>query len=230
MSPDLTREEPAPGLWIWQPRRGFRFAMDPFLLVAFALDGGRPSRFLDVGTGSGVIALLLARLGVDGEGIDIQPEWISLAQRSAADSGLSLRFSVQDIRARAEAPVELALSNPPYWPVGEGPLPEDPLKAAARHELNGDLGAIIDGMARAAERVALVLPARREAEAVARLAGAGRPLTRRVRVEQSRVLLEGRAGGALVHDEQITVFADGRWTPRARQMYASLGVSLREPD
>ncbi len=226
MSNDLSREEPLPGLVIWQPRRGFRFSMDPFLLASFALDGERPERFLDVGTGSGVIALLLARQGLAGEGIDVQPEWITLARRSAQDSGLEVRFAVQDIRARAEGPVALALANPPYWRQGEGPLPADPLKAASRHELHGTLAELIAGMARAAERVALVLPARREGEALGLLAGAGRPITRRVRVDRSLVLLEGRAGGVLVQDEQVSAREGEGWSAWTRARYARLGVKL----
>ncbi len=223
---DLSCEEPVPGLRVWQPRRGFRFSLDPFLLAAFALAGERPASFLDVGTGSGIITLLLARQGLVGEGIDLHPEWITLARRSARESGLDVAFEVQDIRARAAAPVALALSNPPFWRLGEGPLPPDPLRAAARHELNGGLSEIVAGMARAAPRVALVLPARREAEAVRALASVDRPLCRRVRVEQKLVLLEGRVGGVLLEDEQVRLREEGGWSDWARACYARVGGRL----
>ena len=85
---DLSCDEPAPGLKVWQPRRGFRYGLDSILLAGWALEGGRPKRFLDVGTGSGIVALLLARLGIPGVGIDVRSDWIDLARRSAEDSGL----------------------------------------------------------------------------------------------------------------------------------------------
>lgn len=224
---ELTREEPASGLVIWQPARGFRYGMDPVLLAAFALDGGRPRSFLDVGTGSGVVALLLARQGLVGEGIDIVPEWIALARRSAADSGLDVAFHVEDLRMRQADPVDLVLCNPPYWPLGEGPLPPDPMKAAARHEVHGALSELIPALCRAGERVALVLPARRAEEAASLLARHGRPLARRLRVDETLVLLEGRGGAELSEDIQACTREVGAWSPWARARYASLGLTLR---
>lgn len=224
---ELTREEPAPGLHIWQPARGFRYGMDPVLLAAFALDGGRPARFLDAGTGSGLIALLLARLGLVGEGVDIVPEWIELARRSAADSGLEVAFQVQDLRLRRADPVDLVLCNPPYWPLGAGPLPSEPMRAAARHELHGALSELIPALCRAGERVALVVPARRAEEAARLLAQHDRPLARRVRVDQTLVLLEGRAGAELSRDTQVHTRAAGAWSPWARAQYEMLGLRLR---
>lgn len=226
MSVEFTREEPAPGLFVWQPRRGFRYAMDPFLLAGFALEGGRPARFLDAGTGSGIAALLLARQGLAGEGTDVRPEWIALARRSAAESGLEVAFHVEDLRERRAEPVPLALMNPPFWPLAEGPVSPDPLKAAARSELNGALAELIGALSRAGARVALVLPARREAEAVTALAAHDRPLTRRVRVDRSLVLLEGRAGGALLQDERVALREGAGWSAWARATYAAVGARL----
>jgi hypothetical protein len=40
--------------------------MDPFFLAAWALEGGPPGRFLDAGTGSGIVALLLTVFGGGG--------------------------------------------------------------------------------------------------------------------------------------------------------------------
>ena len=37
---DATREVPGPGLAVWQPARGFRYAADAFWLAGFALEGG----------------------------------------------------------------------------------------------------------------------------------------------------------------------------------------------
>ncbi len=223
---ELTVERPAPGLVIYQPSRGFRYAMDPFLLAGWALEGGRPEGFLDVGTGSGVIALLLGRLGIPGEGIDVRPEWISLAQRSARESGLSTTFKHQDIRTRTDPETALGLCNPPYRPAGSGPLPDDPSRAAARYELNGSLAEIVPALCRAASRVAMVVPARRADEAARLMLQAARPLRRRVWVDDALALLEGQAGAHLEQDDRVAARINGEFSPWVRALYARLGARL----
>ena len=235
MSPALSCERPAPGLVIWQPARGFRFALDPFILAGWALEGGAPGSFLDAGTGSGVIALLVGRLGFAGEGVDIKDEWIALARRSAAQSedvfgrplAERLDFQVQDLRARQADPVDLVLCNPPYRQPGRGPLPADPLAAAARVALHGDLDALIPALCRAGRRVAMVLPAIRAEEAIALLAASGTPLARRCNVGQVLVLLEGRSDhSGPVSFEAIDAPAERRFPARVRDWYAALGAPL----
>lgn len=231
-----TVESPAPGLSVWQPRRGFRYALDPFLLAGFALEGGVPSRFLDAGTGSGIAALLLARLGIPGEGIDIRPEWITMATRSRDEScdvhgaPLRLDLAVQDLRARDETPVELALMNPPYLPNGRGVLPRDPLRAAGRHELAGGLAELVPALARAARRVALIVPAHRGAELEALLVSAGRPPRRRLRVGDVLHLVEGRAVFVgEIEDTSCEAPRQGWFPERIRALYAAVGVRLPLP-
>src|SRR5258708_39188640 len=56
-------------------------------------------RWLDVGTGTGALALRAARAGADVTGIDLAPKLIDTARRLAAAEGLAARFQV----GRAEA-------------------------------------------------------------------------------------------------------------------------------
>ena len=221
-----TRETPAPGLVVYQPKAGFRYAMDPFFLAGWTLEGAMPTSFLDVGTGSGILALLLGSLGLAGEGIDVMAEWVALASRSAQESGLAVRFRQEDVRFRRADPVDLVLCNPPYRPLGQGPLPPDPLRAAARHELHGSLAELIPALASAGRRVALVLPASRGDEAVKLLIAAGRPLRRRARLDDALVLLEGTTGARLEEDIQLALREDGDWSPWVRACYARLGAAL----
>ncbi len=226
----LTRERPAPGVVVYQPARGFRYAMDPFLLVGWSLEGGVPRTALDVGTGSGIIALLLASAGVRRvNAIDVRPEWIDLARRSALESELPVRLSVADVRAPGPA-VELAVCNPPFFPLGAGALPSNPWRAWGRHELAGTLTELLAGMARRAERVAAIVPAARLAEAQAALAAAGRPLARRCRVGGKLVLIEGRPDGDLIEDTAIpTRGPDGAPHPRVVAWYRRVGARPPAP-
>jgi len=234
-APGHTVDSPAPGLWVHQPARGYRYAMDPLLLVGFVVEGTAPGaerRFVELGTGGGVAALLLARQGWVGEGIDVQQAPLDLAQRSADDSGLSaqLRFTCADGRAWADnsagrAPV--ALCNPPYWPARSGPLPADPVVAASRFALHGDLDALIPALAAMGERVALVLPLGRVGEAARLLAAAGRPVARRLDLLPRLSLVEGRpAGGPSSPREEAPLRVDGDHSPRVRALYAAAGASL----
>lgn len=47
----MTRDTPAPGLVIWQPKRAFRYGAEAFWLAGFAVEGGVPSTAIDLGTG-----------------------------------------------------------------------------------------------------------------------------------------------------------------------------------
>ena len=223
---------PAPGLTIFQPRRGFRYSMDPFLLAGFVLEGGVPASVLDVGSGSGVLALVLARAGVgEVHGVDVRPEWAPLQRASAAHSGLEIAWRTADVRGLHTPRVACCVCNPPYFPPGAGPIGADPVRAHARHALAGDLDTLIPAMARLAPRVCLVLPASRAAEAATLLALAGRLVRRRLVLGGRLALLDGAGDGSLhappPADEAAPLYADDTgFSPRARALYRRAGVAL----
>jgi SAM-dependent methyltransferase len=53
-------------------------------------------RLLDVGTGTGAVALRAARAGANVTGVDLAPALIDTARRLARTAGLSIRFDVAD--------------------------------------------------------------------------------------------------------------------------------------
>lgn len=81
-------------------------------------------RVCDLGTGSGVLLLLLARRaeGLSLTGIDLDSLSAQTARQNLAANGLAGEILTGDLRA-APLPAgsfDLALSNPPYFPVGSG--------------------------------------------------------------------------------------------------------------
>ncbi len=225
---NCTREQPAKGLVVYQPQRGFRYALEPFLLAAWALEGGHPEHVLDVGTGSGIIGLLLARQGCSVVGIDVRPEWGPLAQRSARESGLKFRFTKGDVRSYQEGSFDLATLNPPYFPAHTGKISPDPWKAAARTELNGDLGALLRATALRAPRTCVVLDQRRVNEAEAVLAQAGRSVRRRLDLDDALSLLEATSDqNDRAHYERATVRdGDVGWSQRVHALYNRIDALL----
>ncbi|MEQ1505454.1 MAG: 50S ribosomal protein L11 methyltransferase [Myxococcota bacterium] len=89
-----------PGALVIEPGQGFGTGAHPTTLQALrallALAGGHRTA-LDVGCGSGILALAAARLGLDAVGIDVEPAAIRDADRNAAANGLIAAFSTTRI-------------------------------------------------------------------------------------------------------------------------------------
>ncbi|MEJ5377851.1 MAG: methyltransferase [bacterium] len=137
-------------LKILQKKAGYRFSMDPVLLVYFAgnLRGGR---VLDLGTGCGLIPLILARRGDVREafGIELQEELVEMAGRSVLINGLEDRVRILqgDFRRLKEIfPPQCfdhVLSNPPYHDPREGRKSPSNEKALSRHEQEGSIEELV---------------------------------------------------------------------------------------
>ena len=74
-------------------------------------------RVLDVGTGTGAIALAIAdeHVGARVTAIDVSPDALALARENAARTGLEIELHLHDLGAGLPGgPYELVVSNPPY--------------------------------------------------------------------------------------------------------------------
>ncbi|MDD3269828.1 MAG: tRNA1(Val) (adenine(37)-N6)-methyltransferase [Syntrophomonadaceae bacterium] len=138
------------GLKLIQAREGYRFSLDAVLLAHFVNLKG-VNQAIDLGTGNGVIPLLLAHRSptLCLTGVELQANMAARARRSVAYNGLGQRIEIMegDIKRIKEfiSPgfAELVLSNPPFWKKGEGLLNDNPEEAIARHELEIELPEIL---------------------------------------------------------------------------------------
>ncbi len=130
------------GYVIIQDPSKFCFGMDAVLLSGFTrVRSGE--RALDLGTGTGIIPILL-EAKTEGEhftGLEIQPDIADMAARSVACNRLQDKIDIVkgDIREASRlfglASFDVVTSNPPYMVGGTGlPNPDAP-KAVARHEI-----------------------------------------------------------------------------------------------
>lgn len=199
-------------LSIRQPEGGYRFSVDSVLLADFAASLCAPDA-LDLGTGCGVVLLLLARKcpGLRrGVGVEIQPALFECARRNVSENGLEDRLAMVagDFREPSidipPAEFGLVVSNPPFRRAGEGRRNPDESRAIARHELTCTLPALFGAAGRALSpggRIALVTLASRLKDLFAAAAAAGiAPETLRFVHPYSgkpagRVLFSGRKGG-----------------------------------
>jgi len=127
---------------VYQNREGYRFSVDAVLLSAF-VNMRHARQIADLGTGSGIIGLLLARkyTGAKITLVELQQSLYRLAVRNIAMNDLSGRVEAVlcDIRQVKEMftymSYDLVVSNPPFRRPATGRLSVGEERAIARHEL-----------------------------------------------------------------------------------------------
>lgn len=130
------------GLRIIQKKKGFRFTLDSVLLAHFAtVKSG--DRIVDLGTGTGVIPLLLStrnkKLKINA--IEIQKDLAEMALRSVKMNALEDNITItqgdiKDIHySIGGGTYTLVTANPPYWSMGGGIVSLCGDRAIARHEV-----------------------------------------------------------------------------------------------
>lgn len=140
--PDEQKDDLQNGYYILQKKQGFRYGIDAVLLADFAKEKAGP-KILDMGTGTGIIPILLAaKTGADKiTGLEIQPAFADMAKRSVAMNQLEdrVRITEGDIREAVSlfgtASFDTVTCNPPYMISSHGLRNPDGAEAIARHEV-----------------------------------------------------------------------------------------------
>ncbi|MFA5516375.1 MAG: tRNA1(Val) (adenine(37)-N6)-methyltransferase [Desulfuromonadales bacterium] len=236
--PGETCEElTAAGLKIIQPAAGYRYSLDPFLLCDFVKIPSQ-AQIADLGTGSGIIPLLLSVRAKDAQivGVELQSPVADRARRSVELNALSGRLRVMqgDVREiKALLPpqsFDVVLANPPFREVGRGRVAPVAERKEARHELAGGMDDFIRAgffLLKDGGRFCMVFLAERLAELLAAM--------RRERLEPKRlrcvharegegarlVLVEGRkrGGPGLAIEPPLYIHAGADYTAEMQRIY-----------
>ena len=130
-------------LKIIQNKNGFCFGIDSVLLSDFATGIKDNSKIIDLGTGTGIISILLTAKIKAKEiiGVELQNEVADMARRSVVLNNLESIVSIlnQDIRNLDKilniGCYDAIVTNPPYMKTDSGLINENPMKLISRHEV-----------------------------------------------------------------------------------------------
>lgn len=139
-------------LKVYQRSDWFSFSLDSVLLANFPRIKGHTKKVLDLGTGNGIIPLILSlRTKAHILGVDIQKDLIDLAQKSVDYNNLDNQIKLKccdmhDLLLNKDIynSYDLILSNPPYFSNYERSTKNDDIhKTIARHEVKITLQDIV---------------------------------------------------------------------------------------
>lgn len=117
-----------------QPPKGFRTSLDSVMLAA-ACPAKQTDHVLDMGAGVGGASFcLFKRIGCRVTGVELHPDYATLAQRNIAlnDADGKVTFTQTDIRDyTGTSPFDHIICNPPYFEAGGHSVSPDALRAHA---------------------------------------------------------------------------------------------------
>jgi len=158
---------------ITQPAKGHRFTLDSLLLADFCRIRPR-NRILELGAGTGVVSLLLAKKFPEARfvAVEAEPGAYKLLCRNIEENGLGGRIVPvgQDLKYlnRSIAPhaFDIIVANPPYTRTGAGRTSPSLERQTARQDQTAPLSAWLDrqGLLKNKGRFFLVFPAQRMVE------------------------------------------------------------------
>lgn len=139
-------------LKIIQNKDGFCFGIDSVLLSDFSKEIPTGSTVLDLGTGTGILGILLCGKTKLSKiyGIDLQEEVCQMAQRSVKLNNLEDRFEIINDNIKnlntifENCSIDAIVSNPPYKKNNSGLKNESQTKLISRHEITASLEDFIE--------------------------------------------------------------------------------------
>jgi len=135
------------GLKIIQNTEGFCFGIDSVLLSDFAKDIRNNSKVIDLGTGTGILPILLsAKTNLSKiYGVEIQEEVANMAKRSVKLNNLENKIEIINCNIKELENIleknkfDAIVTNPPYKKLNSGIVNENEKKLISRHEITANL-------------------------------------------------------------------------------------------
>lgn len=225
-------------LKVIQHEEEFCFSLDAILLAHFATVRS-DIKAVDLGTGTGVIAFLLAARGAQHvTGVELSQSMADMAKRSVALNKLEEKVTitqgdlckVKDILPSDSC--DLVVSNPPYRPVGGGYISPNDKVAQAKHEITATLNDVVNAARYLLKyrrgRFAMVHLPERMAEILTAMSQAGIEPKRlqlvysRIDKKPTMLLVEGVKGanpGLNVLPPLVVYKSDGSYSNEIKQYY-----------
>ena len=134
-------------LKIIQNKDGFCFGIDSILLTDFAKNIKQNSKVIDLGTGTGIIPILLYGKTKNTKfvGVEIQPEVAEMADRSVKLNLLENNIEILNTNILELSKIynrgsfDVVTTNPPYKKINTGVINENNKKLISRHEIMASL-------------------------------------------------------------------------------------------
>ncbi|MCI8276698.1 MAG: tRNA1(Val) (adenine(37)-N6)-methyltransferase [Clostridia bacterium] len=138
-------------LKIIQNKEGFCFGIDSVLLSDYAKNIKKDAIVVDIGTGTGIIGLLLCKKAKLKKiyGVEIQEDVAKMAERSIQLNSLEDKFQIINIDINNISDkldnnsIDVIVTNPPYKKKNTGLLNEEEKKLISRHEIKCTLEDIV---------------------------------------------------------------------------------------
>jgi len=131
---------------VFQKKKGYRFSVDAPLLADF-IRTKASDELLELGTGNGIISLLLSIKPFKSiTAVEIQESLAAMARRNVKLNNLEEKIQIieKDLRAlRPEKKFDIVFSNPPYIKKKAGHLSPSAEKSIAKHELKCNINDIV---------------------------------------------------------------------------------------
>jgi tRNA1Val (adenine37-N6)-methyltransferase len=239
---DETLDHLLPGnIKILQKKKGYRFSIDSILLAHFVrLQEGQ--KVLDLGTGSGIIPIILASKVKTTEiwGVEIQEELAEMAKRNIALNHLQgcvhiVKGDARNLEDRIGSErFDIVLTNPPYRKIRSGRINPLREKAIARHEIKGsltDMAKIAFRLLRPKASFYLVYPAVRAVDLITHVRESHLEPTRLRLVHPNMekgaqlILVEATKGGrpgVEIHQPLFIYDLNGQYSEEMRSIYSSI--------
>jgi tRNA1Val (adenine37-N6)-methyltransferase len=224
-------------LSVMQSSTGYRFSIDAILLAS-ALQPKTGQTVVDLGTGCGIIPLILAYRYPDIRlyGVEMQTDLVELASANVAQNRMTDRIHIvpADIRqlnaGQVDGPVDRVVCNPPYHSARSGRLNPNRQRAIARHEIHLNLEQLVSSVRRILRtggRFATIYAAERIVDLLSAMRGEGIE-PKQMRAIHSRrpegaklILAQGvmRGNPGLTVDPPLVIYDDdGNYTDEVQQM------------